>query len=166
MNGVLSPARYVSSVDRVDLMALRAEGKRALLLDRDNTLVPFGATCAPNSVVEWLDKARDLGFRVCVISNNWHRSAVMISACELGLEAIPCAMKPAPIALMRALARLHVSAREAVMIGDQICTDVWAGNIAGVDTILVKPQTKIDLWYTRIFRLLEKRILKNRVCEV
>ena len=39
------------------------------------------------------------------------------------------------------------------MIGDQLYTDVWAGNFAGVDKILVKPQTHVDLWYTQIFHV-------------
>lgn len=37
---IFSPKRYVASVDRIDLNTLWADGKRAILLDRDNTLVP------------------------------------------------------------------------------------------------------------------------------
>ncbi len=37
---IFSPKRYVASVDRIDLDTLWADGKRAILLDRDNTLVP------------------------------------------------------------------------------------------------------------------------------
>ena len=50
-----SPARYVSSVERIDLDALWASGKRAILLDRDNTLVPRDRKDAPASVAAWLD---------------------------------------------------------------------------------------------------------------
>ena len=51
------------------------------------------------------------------------------------------------------------------MIGDQLYTDVWAGNFAGVDSILVKPQTHVDLWYTQIFRIFERRALAHVPCE-
>ena len=51
------------------------------------------------------------------------------------------------------------------MVGDQLYTDVWAGNFAGIDSILVKPQTTVDLWYTHIFRIFERRALKNVPCE-
>ena len=37
---LLSPTRYVSRVERIDLDALWASGTRAILFDRDNTLVP------------------------------------------------------------------------------------------------------------------------------
>lgn len=162
---IFSPGRYVASVDRIDLEALRASGKRAILLDRDNTLVPRDARVAPPEVFAWLDRARELGFEVCMVSNNWHADEVQRSASELGMEAIGFACKPLPLALKRALRRLGVSAQEAVMVGDQLYTDVWAGNFAGIDTILVKPQTTVDLWYTQIFRIFERRALRGLACE-
>ena len=143
---IFSPKRYVASVDRIDLDTLWADGKRAILLDRDNTLVPRDTEQVPAAVSAWLDAARAKGF-------------------ELGLEAISHAMKPAPFALKAGLKRLGATADEAVLIGDQLYTDVWSGNFAGVDTILVKPQATQDLWYTQIFRIFERRALRDLPCE-
>lgn len=162
---ILSPKRYVSRVERIDLDALWAAGKRAIMLDRDNTLVPRDRTCAPDSVAAWLDHARDLGFKLYMVSNNWHRDQVERSAAELGLDSICFACKPLPFALTRALARMGVAREAAVLIGDQLYTDVWSANLAGVDSILVKPQTHVDLWYTRIFRIFERRALRRVPCE-
>ena len=158
---LFSPTRYLSSVARVDLDDLWAQGKRAILLDRDNTLVPRDSDRAPREVEAWLDRARAKGFKLCMVSNNWHRDQVMRSAGELGLEAISHAMKPAPFALNAGLKRIGAAKGEAVLIGDQLYTDVWAGNFAGIDTILVQPQTSVDLWYTQIFRIFERRALKG-----
>lgn len=162
---IFSPKRYVASVDRIDLDELAAQGKRAILLDRDNTLVPRDAATAPAAISAWLDAARAQGFKLCMVSNNWHRDQVLRSSRELGLQAISHAMKPAPFAVLAACKRLGVSREEAVLIGDQLYTDVWAGNFAGVDTILVKPQTTVDLWYTQIFRIFERRALRDLDCE-
>ena len=162
---ILSPKRYVSRVERIDLDALWAAGKRAIMLDRDNTLVPRDRACAPDSVAAWLDRARELGFKLYMVSNNWHRDQVERSAAELGLDSICFACKPLPFALARALARMGVAREAAVMIGDQLYTDVWSANLAGVDSILVKPQTHVDLWYTRIFRIFERRALRRVPCE-
>lgn len=162
---IFSPKRYVASVDRIDLDELAAQGKRALMLDRDNTLVPRDRATAPQAVVAWLDHARELGFSLYMVSNNWHRDQVMRSASELGLSAISHAMKPAPFAVRAALRRMGCDPAEAVLIGDQLYTDVWAGNLAGVDTILVRPQTQVDLWYTQIFRIFERRALRDLPCE-
>lgn len=162
---ILSPKRYVSRVERIDLDALWAAGKRAIMLDRDNTLVPRDRACAPDSVAAWLDRARELGFKLYMVSNNWHRDQVERSAAELGLDSICFACKPLPFALTRALARMGVAREAAVLIGDQLYTDVWSANLAGVDSILVKPQTHVDLWYTRIFRIFERRALRRVSCE-
>lgn len=160
-----SPIRYVSRVERIDLDELWAQGKRAIMLDRDNTLVPRDMKSAPESVAAWLDHARELGFSLYMVSNNWHKNQVARSSRELGMTAICFACKPLPFAIHRALDRMGVPNEQAVMIGDQLYTDVWAGNFAGVDSILVKPQTHVDLWYTQIFRIFERRALAHVPCE-
>ena len=160
-----SPTRYVSCVERIDLDELWAQGKRAIMLDRDNTLVPRDMKSAPESVAAWLDHARDLGFSLYMVSNNWHKNQVTRSSRELGMTAICFACKSLPFAIHRALDRMGVPHEQAVMIGDQLYTDVWAGNFAGVDSILVKPQTHVDLWYTQIFRIFERRALAHVPCE-
>lgn len=83
---IFSPKRYVASVDRIDLDTLWADGKRAILLDRDNTLVPRDTEQVPAAVSAWLEAAHAKGFKLCMVSNNWHRDRVMASARELGLE--------------------------------------------------------------------------------
>ncbi len=103
---IFAPNDTLPSVDRIDLDTLWADGKRAILLDRDNTLVPRDTEQVPAAVSAWLDTARAKGFKLCMVSNNWHRDQVMSSARELGLEAISHAMKPAPFALKAGLKRL------------------------------------------------------------
>ncbi len=162
----LSPKRYVSCVERIDLQDLWDSGKRAILLDRDNTLVPRDRKTAPDSVAQWLEQARQIGFSLYIVSNNWHRDQVQRSADELNIEPIIVfACKPLPFALNRALKHMGVNRDMAVMVGDQLYTDVWAGNFAGIDTILVKPQTHVDLFYTRFFRIFERRALAHVPCE-
>ena len=162
---ILSPTRYVSCVERIDLDALWAQGKRAILFDRDNTLVPRDRKDAPEPVVAWLSHAHELGFKLIMVSNNWHKDHVARSAGELGMGYIAFACKPLPFAISSGMRRLDAVKNEAVMVGDQLYTDVWGGNLAGVDTILVKPQTTVDLWYTKIFRIFERRALRGLECE-
>ena len=68
-------------------------------------------------------------------------------------------MKPAPVAVWLALAQNGVPPEQTVLIGDQVFTDVVAANLAGVRTILVRPQSRVDLWYTQILRLVEEPVL-------
>ncbi|MBE5023920.1 YqeG family HAD IIIA-type phosphatase [Olsenella sp. DSM 107455] len=159
--GLFRATRYVASLPLVDVDELVSSGVRLVLLDRDNTCVPRDATSAPAEVLAWLDRAREAGLGLCLVSNNFHSSQVGRTARELGVEVVDHAMKPAPFALVRAMRLMGASREETVMIGDQVFTDVAAGNLAGVRTILVRPQSRKDLWYTHVFRVFERLALHN-----
>jgi HAD superfamily phosphatase (TIGR01668 family) len=158
---ITTPTRRVRAVSDIDLDALETQGVRAILIDRDNTCVPRDAKTAPAAVQAWLDDARERGMEVCLVSNNFHTSHVERSARELGVEKVDHTMKPAPFAGWAALDKLGVPREQAVLVGDQVFTDVVAGSLAGVETILVDPQSTTDLWYTHIFRIFERLALKN-----
>ena len=68
--GIIAPQRYVTSIDVVDLDDLKRCGVRGLLLDRDNTVIPRTTGVAPREVDAWMRRARELGFKVCFVSNN------------------------------------------------------------------------------------------------
>ena len=157
--GLFSATRYVASLPLVDVDGLVRDGVRLVLLDRDNTCVPRDAKVAPAEVTAWLDRARAAGLTLCMVSNNFHTSHVSRTARELGVDFVDHAMKPLPVALLRAMRRAGVGPEATVMIGDQVYTDVAAGNLAGVRTILVRPQSRTDLWYTHIFRVFERLAL-------
>lgn len=147
--------RYVHSVDLIDVDDLKRNNIRCVLLDRDNTLVPRDSKVAPPEVMSWLKGLKAAGIACCMVSNNFHTSHVLRSAAELDVACVHHAMKPAPIAIKVALATVGVPAEQAVMIGDQVFTDIMAGNLAGVRTILVRPQSEEDLFYTKLFRKVE-----------
>ena len=158
---ILKAWRYVSSVPAIDVDELAHMGVRAILLDRDNTCVPRDAEHAPQAVLDWLDHARELGLELCLVSNNFHSSQVAQSERELGVQKVDHAMKPAPFAIWTALKRLGIPREAAVLVGDQVFTDVMAGNLAGVRTILVRPQSRTDLFYTQAFRVVENIVLSG-----
>ena len=158
---IVRATRYVASVDRIDVDELVASGIRCILLDRDNTLVPRDATVAPPEVGAWLERVRAAGIATCMVSNNFHTKAVCASAKELGCAVVHHAMKPAPFAVHIALDSMGVPREQALLIGDQLFTDMIAGNLAGVRTVLVRPQSQQDLWYTRLFRVVESAFLRG-----
>lgn len=158
---VFRATRYVASLPLVDVGGLVRDGVRLVLLDRDNTCVPRDSEEAPADVRAWLDSARAAGLALCIVSNNFHTSQVEATAASLGCEVVHHAMKPAPFALRRAMRLAGAGPSETVMIGDQVFTDVAAGNLAGVRTVLVRPQSRSDLWYTHVFRVFERLALRG-----
>lgn len=163
--GVFAATRYVARIEQVEVDWLVEQGIHCVLMDRDNTCVPRDAKVAPPAVLSWIEKVHAAGIPTFVVSNNFHGKQVERSAKELSSPAIHHAMKPAPFAVMHALHKMGVSADEAVLIGDQVYTDVVAGNLAGVRTILVRPQSTTDLWYTHILRIGERLLLRGHVFE-
>ena len=159
--GIFRATRYVASLPLVNVDELVADGVRLVLLDRDNTCVPRDASEPPAEVMAWLDRAREAGLELCLVSNNFHSSQVGATARLMGCEVVDHAMKPAPFALLRAMRMHAVMPGETVMIGDQVFTDVVAGNLARVRTVLVRPQSRRDLWYTHIFRVFERIALRG-----
>ena len=159
--GLFRATRYVASLPLVSVEGLVRDGVRLVLLDRDNTCVPRDARVAPDAVTAWLDRAREAGLELCLVSNNFHTSHVSRTARELGVDFVDHAMKPLPLALRRAMRRAGARPEETVMIGDQVFTDVAAGNLAGVRKVLVRTQSRTDLWYTHVFRVFERLALRG-----
>lgn len=161
----LRPTRYVSRIELIDLDELAAQGVRCILFDRDNTVVPRNTGVAPAEVQAWLDRAREMGMGVYMVSNNWHADHVQRSASELGCEGISHALKPLPFNIRRALTRMGTPREQAVLIGDQVFTDILGGNLSGVATILVRPQCDQDIPGQQVVRWLEGFINRDAVYE-
>ena len=47
--------------------------------------------------------------------------------------------KPKPGGFKRAMAQMERTPQETAIVGDQIFTDIWGGNNAGVLTLMVRP---------------------------
>lgn len=163
--GLFTATRYLATIDLLDVDWLVEQGVTCVLMDRDNTCVPRDAKVAPPAVLAWIDRVHAAGITTCVVSNNFHSKQVERSARELGSEVVHHAMKPFPFAVRKALRKMNVSAEQAILIGDQVYTDVVAGNLAGVRTVLVHPQSTTDLWYTHIMRVGERMILAGQPFE-
>lgn len=150
---LMRPTEEADSISDIDIDALVSSGIRCVLVDRDNTCVPRGQDAPPEEVVSWFSRLADSGVTVCIVSNNFRRGRIRDTADALGCGFVHLAWKPSPLSIRRALATLRHAAEETVMIGDQSYTDVLAGNLAGVRTILVKPQDRdAEPRYTRMLR--------------
>ena len=102
----------------------------------------------------------DAGIRAAFVSNNGAERGELFNK-ELGLPAYYKAGKPFKKNIIKALADMNVTPDEAILMGDQIFTDVWAARNAGIRAILVPPiKDKRDI-LTRTKRLFEKPILKK-----
>jgi HAD superfamily phosphatase (TIGR01668 family) len=159
----LHPDLYYRSVTDIDLDELELRGVSVLMVDLDNTLVLRNTVTPSDAVLGWIDEVRARGFRVCIVSNNWHER-VSDTAASLGLPIVGKSLKPLPGGFRRALALLSARASQAAVIGDQVFTDVLGGGIIGATTVLVQPLAGgSDLPHTRPLRAMERWVLSGRV---
>lgn len=156
---IFYPKIYVSSLTELEPGFLKEQGIKGVLFDLDNTIVPRDADRLPPEVLKWLSGLKDQGFRLGIVSNN-SRRRVGAMAGPLGLPAVHRAVKPFVPSFRRALKMLGTAPGETALIGDQIFTDIFGGNLTGLYTILVVPMEGREFLGTRLFsRPLEKVVL-------
>ncbi len=148
--------RY-DSVYEIDFEKYYEIGYRALLFDIDNTLVEHDAKADERSAA-LIGRLHDIGFKTCLISNN-DDGRVAPFAKAVGSGYICNAAKPDTSGIKRALDMLNVSKDQAMMIGDQLFTDMWSAKRAGIFALCTKRIAKDPIFYIRLKRLGEGIVL-------
>lgn len=154
------PNTQALRLQNVNLYCMRHVGVKVLLLDADNTICPWNCPDIASEVTEWVETAKDAGFAVLVVSNNSLERLKPLTE-KLHIGALPKARKPLPFKLKKTVRELGFEPKQCAMIGDQIMTDVLAGNLAGMHTVLLQPiDPSVEFKGTKINRQLEKVVKK------
>ena len=125
---------------------LRGRNIRLLMLDFDNTIVPYTTSVPTPEMTAWLEKMNKLeDIQLCVVSNS-HKDRVPAFCRARGLNCITHAKKPFSKGIRECLDRFAVPAGEAALVGDQIYTDTLGANCAGVTSILVSAIDNHNFW--------------------
>ena len=125
---------------------LRMRGIKLLMLDFDNTIVPYTTTNPTEEMESWLKKMNELeDIQLCIVSNS-HNDRVPKFCRERGIDVITHAKKPFPKGINECLEKYGIPASQAALVGDQIFTDTLGGNNAGVMPILVKAIDNHNFW--------------------
>ena len=120
-------------------------GVRLLMLDFDNTVVPYTTDIPTGSVLAWLDSMRSSDIQLCVVSNS--RKGRAVKFCEAhGIACITHANKPFPKGIQECIRRFGIPLEQCALVGDQIFTDTLGANCAGVTSILVKAIDNHNFW--------------------
>lgn len=155
---VFYPKAYVSSLADIPPEFFHKKGIKGLVLDLDNTIIPWKAGFFDPATVSLLDGYRQSGLKLCVLSNAFNRRVSGLLE-PLNIPAVAMARKPSRGAFARALEILGTAPHETAVIGDQIFTDVFGGNRLGLFTVLVIPISRKEFIGTRFVRMAEKILL-------
>ena len=140
------PAIITNELTDITPELLRTRNIRLLMLDFDNTIVPY-TTTVPTPVMErWLADMNNLpDIQLCIVSNS-HNDRVPRFCRERNIAVITHAKKPFSKGIQECLKKYDIPPAEAALVGDQIFTDTLGANNAGVVPILVKAIDNHNFW--------------------
>ena len=156
--GLFAPSIFADSIFEVNEYLFNPRIK-LILLDIDNTIIPYEKKIIPSSYRRWLISASKKKEIVFVTNNNRRR---VEEIAELkNFRCICRAKKPLPFCFLKLLNEYNIKKHEAIVIGDQVLDDILGGNLAGICTVLVKPLKTEPVIRIRIKRYFESLLLNK-----
>lgn len=151
------PDEYLDSTYDIDFEEKYRQGYRGIIFDIDNTLVPHGLP-ADERAIALFKRLRETGYKVTMLSNNKEPRVKMF--CDaVDAPYIYKAGKPNPANYRKAMKNMGTDETNTLFVGDQIFTDVWGANKAGIYSVLVKPIHPKEEIQIVLKRYLEKIVL-------
>ena len=141
----LLPRIIVPALTDVTEELLHSHGIKLLMLDFDNTIVPYTTSTPTEAMHRWLQEMSASDIQLCVVSNS-HKDRVKIFCEKYGIPCITHAKKPFSKGIKECLAKFHADPAECALVGDQIFTDTMGANGTGVTSILVKAIDNHNIW--------------------
>ena len=118
---------------------LTARGVSFLMLDFDNTIVPYTTSEPTPEMAAWLGAMQASGIGLCVVSNS--KKPRVVTFCKMyGLDCVTHAKKPFQKGISECLARFHLRPETAALVGDQIFTDRLAAGLYGISCLYTMPR--------------------------
>lgn len=151
------PNEYLNSAYEIKFDRLYREGYRGIIFDIDNTLVPHGAP-ADERAKKLFAYLKELGFQCCLLSNNKEPRVKMFHD-QVQVQYIFKAAKPKVSGYEQAMELMGTHKGNTLFVGDQIFTDVYGANRAGIRTILTKPIDPKEEIQIVLKRYLERIVL-------
>lgn len=157
---LLIPTFFTNKITDLSPKFIKSHGITSLLADIDDTLTYHKDPQVPKKILEFINLMKINNIKIILISNNSKDRASKFAK-KLNLPYISRAFKPVPFGINLALKKLNISKNEAIIIGDQIFTDILGANLLGIKSILVDPFEKNQTAFLKLKRLFEKPIRKK-----
>lgn len=134
---VFYPKHYLSSAYEIPYEKLYEQGIRGVIFDIDNTLVPHDQP-ADARAKELFKRFHHMSMETCLLSNN-KEPRVASFAKAVGSKYIYKGGKPSVKGYEKAMALMGTSRESTIFVGDQLFTDIWGANRAGIISYLTQP---------------------------
>lgn len=145
MNFPLLPRHITDVLTDLTPQYLAQQGIRLLMLDFDNTIVPYTTNIPAPAMETWLRTMAESDIQLCVVSNS-KRDRVKKFCAAYGIDCITHAKKPFSKGIRQCLDRYQIAPAACALVGDQIFTDTLGANCTGVRSILVRAIDNHNFW--------------------
>lgn len=157
--GRFKPVIYKKNIYDINYQALKDKGIKCLVFDLDNTLGLIDNHECPIETKKLLNKLKK-DFLIYICSNNTGKRLKPYLE-ELGVNGVSWSLKPSRRGLRKIKKISKLDKSQMCIIGDQIVTDIFAGNRFKILTILVDPLGVKDLKITALNRIIENMIVSR-----
>jgi len=154
------PTWLIEAIYQLTPEMLRKQKIKAVLADLDNTLIAWDNPNGTRELRNWLTIMKEDEISVLVVSNNTEKRVAKAVA-SLDIDFVSRSFKPFSRGLRLAQQKLNLDAKNMVMVGDQLLTDILAANCYGIRSILVRQLVESDALLTKFNRTFERRILRK-----
>jgi HAD superfamily phosphatase (TIGR01668 family) len=156
----LCPQTQTTSVCDLDPVFFKEQGIRGIIIDLDNTLVPWGEDSIEPEMVAWVRTMQSAGLKFCILSNALE-TRVRTVADILKIPFVSRAVKPRKSPFRKALEKLGTQPEETAVIGDQLFTDILGGNRLDLYTVWTTPISQEEFVSTKAVRRLERLVVRR-----
>ena len=139
------PTIIIESITELTPDFLAEKGIELLMLDFDNTIVPYTTDIPEPLMQQWLYDMRQSDIQICVVSNSKNQRVRRFCK-NYGIDCITHARKPFTKGIVECLHKYGVDPSRAALVGDQIFTDTFGANNAGCLPILVRAIDNHNIW--------------------
>ncbi|MBQ6703084.1 MAG: YqeG family HAD IIIA-type phosphatase [Clostridia bacterium] len=139
---------------------MKSIGKTCILCDIDNTLVPYDEPLPTDDVLRWVESHRAAGIKIVLVSNN-DKDRVEKFNEKINIPYMHKSGKPSKKTVKRALALLDEKKENAIMLGDQLLTDVITARLSGITAVWVPTIKKVETAFFRFKSAIEKPFIKH-----
>ena len=139
------PTIITNSITDLTPAMLKQRGIELLMLDFDNTIVPYTTNEPTREMEVWLRSMVQSEISVCVVSNS-KRDRVKLFCAKYGIDCITHAKKPFPKGIRECLKKYGLKPDQCALAGDQIYTDVLGARNCGLTAILVTAIDNHNIW--------------------
>ncbi len=156
----LTPDYYYHSVHDLDISFFTENKIKGILFDIDNTLEPYATAVPSEKTLELFEKLKNADIKISVISNN-HEERVKKFCEPLGVGYSYDSNKPSKKKILSAISDMGLTEKDVIIVGDQLFTDIWAGNNTKIKSLFVDRINNKESFFIKLKRCLEVPFVKK-----